>query len=558
MVSRDALNRLFAPSATSASARKSLVQTGLAASVGLLWWVPYGMAFLMQDRGWAAGLNLGTALLAVGCLWAGRRVRTETGATRLAVFALGAWVVSLVGISIATGQSQATGQLYLLTVPLAAAVLVGERGALAWCGVAILGIVLVWLSELVVTTESLPGPGTRLADHVGAILLVALFAVSLRRGGEAELRELEQEREAAREAVAAREHFLATMSHEVRTPLAGVLGTARLMLRESLSDNQRERLRTIHRSGQALMAVLDDALDLSSLREGRVVLAPVPTDVDALLSDVTELFRGKASESGVSLELEGRVGWRHLDPGRLQQVVGNLLGNAVKFTEQGSIRVHAGALDDRLMIDVEDTGPGIEDVTRVFAPFEQGDRVHSRHGGTGLGLAIAEGICRAMGGTLTLQSVLGRGSTFTVVLPAPVTEPVDERSDVRQMVGHEARVLVVEDNPVNVRVCIEMLRVLGYTARTAKDGAEALEQLSREPADLIFMDLNMPGQDGLTVTRRLLELHPTAYVVALTANVRPEDRERCRAAGMRDFVGKPFDLAALAGAVERYGTAVQP
>jgi two-component system capsular synthesis sensor histidine kinase RcsC len=380
----------------------------------------------------------------------------------------------------------------------------------------------------------------------------------LRRTADNERKELELERQAAQAAYTSQERFLATMSHEVRTPLTAVLGTTRVLLEGELSDVQRARLRTIRQSGRSLMSLLDSSLDFAALREGRIVLEPMPTHIDALLEGLVNLFRSRAEEKGLALELvsDGEVGWLLLDGSRLQQILANLLGNAVKFTADGHVTVRV-LRDSPLIISVEDSGPGITDLESVFLPFQQGDHGR-RHGGTGLGLSIAQGLTRAMGGKLVVVSEPGVGTRFTLTVSAPVTEPVDERSDLHRALAAQvpARVLVVEDNDVNRKVIVEMMRVLGYVVRAASDGVQARELLAEVPADVVFMDLNMPGQDGLSVTRTLLQQDPDLWVVALTANVQESDRRRCREAGMRDFVPKPFDLSTLAGAMTRWGSRV--
>ncbi|MCU0698420.1 MAG: response regulator [Myxococcaceae bacterium] len=349
--------------------------------------------------------------------------------------------------------------------------------------------------------------------------------------------------------------FLAKVSHEIRTPLNGVLGTAELALLDDPKGPVKEHLVTIQRSGSTLLGLINDLLDVARAEAGKFELSHGPLLPAAIVTDVVTLHRARASAKGLSLSAQVDVpsSLRLLgDALRLRQVLGNLVSNAIKFTERGGVEVRCEGVAEgqswRLRFTVKDTGPGISeaDQARLFVPFSQ---LTADTAGTGLGLAISRQVVDAMGGRLLLSSKLGTGSTFGFEVLLAETAQAPEHTPVASRLAIDARVLVVDDNAVNVKVAEGLLQRLGLTTASARDGAEALERLAAERFDLVLMDLQMPGLDGLETTRRLRARGDETPVLALTASAMPDDLAACRAAGMQDCLTKPLRLANLIEAV---------
>lgn len=376
----------------------------------------------------------------------------------------------------------------------------------------------------------------------------------------------QREAERAAHLTAAMGEFLAMMSHEIRTPLHGVLGTAELLATTALTAEQRGYVETLRRSGDGLLVLINDILDLSRLDARQMPLADEPYALRDALAHTVALFRPQAENRGLDLVLsiDDRVpDLTRGDSHRLRQVVGNLLSNALKFTPAGAVTLRADRLTDgaspRLRLTVTDTGTGMTAAVleRLFQPYAQADAaVARRHGGSGLGLMICHRLCEAMGGSIAATSVEGAGSCFTVILPLPgvttippspaATDPSGAAS--LPAPGRQARVLLVDDDPVNRRLGEAMLAKLGHLAETVGDGRAAVERVAAQPAvDLVLMDVQLPGLDGLEATRaiRALGLERQPVIVALTANAFDTDRARCLAAGMDDFMTKPMRLTGL-------------
>jgi PAS domain S-box len=369
----------------------------------------------------------------------------------------------------------------------------------------------------------------------------------------------------------AKGEFLAVMSHEIRTPMNGILGFAELLCQApELSEVSRDYARTIASSGEALLRILDDVLQFSRLETGRLEVEKKEFSPREVLEDVRMLFSQRATEKRLELEMiadpsapECLVG----DVGRLRQVLINLVGNAIKFTAAGRVDVEFRHLGDGLFeFVVRDTGPGIapEKQEEIFEPFVQADKgIARRYGGTGLGLAISRRLMTLLGGSLEVRSKPGEGATFTLRIPLEIVEdasapaPVSAQLDAGFAAHHPLKVLVVEDDKVNLKLIGTLIRRLGYEPLTAVNGREAVEIVRGERPDCVLMDLQMPEMDGIEATESIRAMERQngngvpVFISALTANIFPADRQRCVAAGMDDYLNKPVKLAQLAGILER-------
>src|SRR5208283_2990743 len=411
----------------------------------------------------------------------------------------------------------------------------------------------------------------------------------------------------AQAASRAKSDLIAVMSHEIRTPMSGVLGCANLLLDTPLNRQQREFAETVQRSGDALLTVINDVLDYSKLEAGRMTVERVDVDLRSVCDAVRAILQSAALERGVALHVEYDARLPRCikgDPVRIRQVLLNLAGNAVKFTERGSVLICAAPLDTgRVKVSVTDTGIGItsEQMAKLFQRYSQADASTTRRfGGTGLGLAISKTLVELMGGEIGALSTPGSGSSFWFVLPlqaaaaaaapvpatmpvpatvpvpvpapvpatvpVPATAPVRVSPPVSQTVARDparARLLLVEDNFVNQRVALFMLAKLGHQVDVAMDGREAIARLSQARYDLVLMDCQMPEMDGFQATRMIRDASSTVLdhevpVIAMTANAFSEDRARSLACGMNDFLSKPVDQATLAAVLNKWLHAVRP
>lgn len=375
--------------------------------------------------------------------------------------------------------------------------------------------------------------------------------------------ELVEARDAAEAANTAKSQFLANMSHEIRTPLNAVLGMTQVMAREPLDDAQRERLDVIRTSGQGLLALLNDLLDLSKIEAARLELEAVEFDLGQVVSSACNSFSALADARGLSLQLnvaDGAQGVWLGDSTRVRQIVANLVSNAVKFTPEGAVSVHARADSRGLEIEVRDTGVGIppEKLPLLFEKFSQADAsVTRRFGGTGLGLAISRQLAELMGGGITVESVPGQGSAFLVVLPLrrlrdcdPVRAVCAASQEVQTVEGRAVRILAAEDNATNQLVLRALLEPLEVDVTMVDDGAAAVAAWSAQPFDLVLMDIQMPVMDGVTAMRRIRELErqqgrSRAPIVALTANAMTHQMDTYLEAGMSAHVAKPIEAEQL-------------
>ncbi len=434
---------------------------------------------------------------------------------------------------------------FVCVIPLVAGFLYGVRGAVVWTALAIVagvsGLLLGHLGYTVPQTDPTPLLSKSL-NVASALVMVAAFAArfySVRRAAF----------ERAEAANRAKSLFLASISHEIRTPMNGVLGMTQLMLQDATDGATRERLESIQRSGQALVRLINDLLDVTRLEAQKLVLELSDFDLHTVCADVERIFSAQGREKGVTLTVQVADGvprWVVGDALRLRQVLFNLVSNALKFTEKGAVTLSvqptsAGVYE----FSVEDTGIGIapEVLPRLFTLFTQADASTTRrYGGSGLGLALSRQLVTLMGGTLNVLSTKGVGSRFFFSLrlavgtaPPPPHEPTPAEATA-------LRVLVVDDNAINLHVASSLVQRAGYATVTAASGEEALAKVSRGHWLAVLMDCHMPGMDGFETTRRIRALEGVrgqVPIIAVTASVSDDDLAACRASGMNEVLPKP-------------------
>ncbi len=361
--------------------------------------------------------------------------------------------------------------------------------------------------------------------------------------------------------------FLANMSHEIRTPMNGIIGMTHLLLTETHESNNVEKLKIIQNCSVSLLELINDILDFSKLEAEKIELEMTPFSIHSVTLEMMELLKPRASEKGIQLVYQNAdhpLSWITGDVTRFKQILTNLVANAIKFTESGSVEIfstatHVAEKEWKIQFSVKDTGIGIpEDVkNKLFLPFSQVDASTTRRfGGSGLGLAISKGLCDKMGGTISVESEVGKGSTFSFTFNAPEAQPLNSTSDQNAFAGFDPemgkkfplRILIAEDNQTNQLVIKGLLGKIGYYPDLVSNGKEVLDILEKKKYDLVLMDCHMPDIDGFEATQQIiakLGKSSCPMIFALSASKMKEDIDRCYASGMNGFLEKPIVIRSL-------------
>lgn len=445
---------------------------------------------------------------------------------------------------------------------------------------------LIEKAEIDATSRDLAQVGLTIvvASLVIFVLVAVAISTSIARRIQTQHRQLEEARSEAEEASQAKSSFLATMSHEIRTPLNGIIGTAQLMTDTQLQEEQRDQLNTILTSGNTLLAIINDVLDMGKIEAGALELEETVFSLKEVVSGTLTPFAMQAEAKGIKLQTEPLphgINFLVGDPVRIRQILWNLVSNAIKFTEEGRVVVTLDATNSGqdtapeaqsvgITLTVRDTGPGIatDSIDQVFAPFSQADTsITRKYGGTGLGLSIIKELVTLMGGRITLESAPGEGSSFTVFLP--LNEATDQQINALRLQERKSslksdlglNILLAEDNPVNAAIARKVLEKLGCAVSHAENGAEAVAAFQADKPDLIFMDVHMPNMDGVTATKNIRALEhddSRTPIIGLTADAFEENHDKFLANGMDLVLTKPFTPEKLVKAILRFSPDAAP
>ena len=380
--------------------------------------------------------------------------------------------------------------------------------------------------------------------------------------------QLRVERERAIKALEVKSEFLATLSHEIRTPINGALGMAQNLADTPLNNSQRQMVNTIQHSTRSLLSVINDTLDYSKVETGRMEIEDSVFDVIAVIEEVVQMLHGEATRNQTSILIKRSPdlsSFRLGDQCRIRQILTNLIGNAVKFTHRGYVEIQVGGTDQGIFLNINDTGIGIpaDRLATCFEPFSQADSSTTRkYGGTGLGLSISRKLARLMDGDITVSSVVGEGSSFMLELPFPASEvqaSADRSGSVEITQGSDYQnvvMLIVEDNLVNQQVLLLMLKKLGCELVVVENGAQAVDIASQRKFDVILMDCQMPVMDGFAATTHIRQhgLNRLTPIVAVTANAMPSDKARCLESGMNGYIAKPIQRNELYESIKKWVT----
>ena len=432
-----------------------------------------------------------------------------------------------------------------------------------------LGITVAMTVEIVIALYQAFHP-LALLSGMGIMLIVLAFYLTMQNPDIALVEQVQEEKKKAEAANEAKSTFLSHMSHEIRTPMNAVVGMTELMLRTDVTTEQREYLVNIKNSGNALVSIINDILDLTKIESGKMELSEDDYEVAPMLKDIRMIIENRIGDKQLALiyEVDEKLPkWMRGDALRIRQIIINLLNNAVKFTEEGHVKLKIEVLSEEddgvnVKVIVSDTGQGIrkEDLEKLFEAFEQVDKERNRgKEGTGLGLAISSDLIRLMGGKLEVQSVYNEGSEFffSIKQKYAVNKEINaEKEDDRDFTAPEAKVLVVDDSQINLKVAVGLLKPLRMQVDIAESGQQALKMVQETEYDIVFMDHMMPGMDGIETTKRMRQL-PVKYleevpIVAFTANAMKEAEKSFYEAGMNGFIPKPIETEQLFRSVRRF------
>ena len=411
-----------------------------------------------------------------------------------------------------------------------------------------------------------------LVSGMGIMLIDLAFYLIMENPDIALVKQVQEEKQRADDANAAKSIFLSNMSHEIRTPMNAIVGMTEILLRTDMTDEQKEYLTNIKNSGNALVAIINDLLDISKIEAGKMELVDSVYNIYSILSDIRMIIMNRIGSKPVELvyDIDDNLPDKmYGDEIRIRQVIINLMNNAVKFTQEGHVKLSVRIEDQNveglmIHVSVEDTGQGIkkEDISRLFEAFEQVDiKKNQGKEGTGLGLAISSQLITMMGGKLEVRSEYGTGSEFYFTIQQKyATADIEEKEKSQEkdmnFIAPEARILIVDDNEMNRKVAVGLLKPFQMQLDVAENGKKALEMIEANKYDLVFMDHMMPVMDGVEATKQLRKMEGDYYqkvpVIALTADAMQESQKMFKEAGMNDFVAKPIDLRQLSKAIRKW------